>query len=432
MTLALLALLSLTIFLSLGGPLPFCFGLAMMVMHFCGDITMKGALMYGLQQISSPVLLSIPMFVFAGQLMGESGIAKWLLDFVNIFVGRIKGGLGIVSVITCAIIGAISGSALTGVSAIGPIMIPRMIEEKYPRGFACALVSISSVLGLLIPPSISMLTYAWLTDNSVLACFMSTVIPGILITILLSLINIYVVKDHDLVLSKRMPLSEKFHQTRKIGFKALPALFMPIIILGGIYGGIMTTTEAAGVAVIYAIPVGFCIYKGLNKSSYCDAAISGATTVGSIMLLIMLCMCLGQMFIMVGAPQKITKAILSISDNKAIILLLINLIFIVMGMLVTDLVSILLIVPLLLPLVTQIGVHPVQFGAIAITNLAMGTVTPPYATVFYLGLRIGKAKIDEGLKPLLILIIFGYLPILLLTTYIPALSLALPRMMGLL
>ena len=138
MTLVLLALLSLTIFLSFGGPLPFCFGLAMMVMHFCGDITMKGALMYGLQQISSPVLLSIPMFVFAGQLMGESGIAKWLLDFVNIFVGRIKGGLGVVSVITCAIIGAISGSALTGVSAIGPIMIPRMIEEKYPRGFACA------------------------------------------------------------------------------------------------------------------------------------------------------------------------------------------------------------------------------------------------------------------------------------------------------
>ena len=138
------------------------------------------------------------------------------------------------------------------------------------------------------------------------------------------------------------------------------------------------------------------------------------------------------MFIMVGAPQEITKAILSISSNKTIILLLINLIFIIMGMLVTDLVSILLIVPLLLPLVTQIGVHPVQFGAIAITNLAMGTVTPPYATVFYLGLRIGKAKIDEGLKPLLILIIFGYLPILLLTTYIPELSLALPRMMGLL
>ena len=169
----------------------------MMIMNLLGDATMKGALMYGLQQITSPVLLSIPMFVFAGKLMGESGIAKWLLDFVNIFVGRIKGGLGIVSVVTCAIIGAISGSALTGVSAIGPIMIPRMIEENYPRGFACALVSISSVLGLLIPPSISMLTYAWLTENSVLACFVSTVVPGLLITFALSMVNIFLVKDRN-------------------------------------------------------------------------------------------------------------------------------------------------------------------------------------------------------------------------------------------
>ena len=206
---------------------------------------------------------------------------------------------------------------------------------------------------------------------------------------------------------------------------------MPVIILGGIYGGVMTTTEAAGVAVVYAIPVGFAIYKGLNKQTYLRTAIDGATTVGSIMLLIMLCMCLGQMFILVGAPQRITEAILSISDNKIVILLLINLIFIIMGMLVTDLVSILLIVPLILPLVTQIGVHPIQFGAIAITNLAMGTVTPPYATVFYLGLRMGKAKINEGLKPLLVLIFLGYLPILMLTTFVPGISLALPTMLGL-
>ena len=431
MEIVILALLALTLFLSFGGPLPFCFGLAMMIMHYLGDITMKGVLMYGLQQISSPVLLSIPMFVFAGQLMGESGIAKWLLDFVNIFVGRIKGGLGIVSIVTCAIIGAISGSALTGVSAIGPIMIPRMIEEHYPRGFACALVSLSSVLGLLIPPSISMLTYAWLTDNSVLACFMSTVVPGILITMCLSIVTVFYVKDHDLKLSAKMSFKEKITQTRRIGFHALPALLMPVIILGGIYGGVMTTTEAAGVAVVYAIPVGFAIYKGLNKQTYLRTAIDGATTVGSIMLLIMLCMCLGQMFILVGAPQRITEAILSISDNKIVILLLINLIFIIMGMLVTDLVSILLIVPLILPLVTQIGVHPIQFGAIAITNLAMGTVTPPYATVFYLGLRMGKAKINEGLKPLLVLIFLGYLPILMLTTFVPGISLALPTMLGL-
>jgi len=432
MSLFLLSLVALTILLSLGGPLPFCFGLAMMVMNLFGDVTMKGALMYGLQQITSPVLLSIPMFVFAGQLMGESGIAKWLLDFVNIFVGRIKGGLGIVTIVTCSIIGAISGSALTGVSAIGPIMIPRMIKENYPRGFACALVSVSSVLGLLIPPSISMLTYAWLTENSVLACFMSTVVPGLLITVSLSLINVFMVKDVDLVLTKKTTMVEKLSQIKTTGFHALPAFMMPVIILGGIYGGIMTTTEAAGVAVIYAIPVGFFVYKGLSSSSYFKSAIASATTVGSIMLLIMLCLILGQMFTMIGAPQQVAKAVLSFSSNKTVILLLINLIFIVMGMLVTDLVSILLVVPLLLPLVIQLGIDPVHFGAITITNLAMGTVTPPYATVFYLGLRFGGAKLEEGLRPLLMLIILGYLPVLILTTYLPELSLALPRMMGLL
>jgi C4-dicarboxylate transporter DctM subunit len=429
--LLLISLLALTAFLSLGGPLPFCFGLAIMIMHYFGGITMKGMLMYGLQQVTTPVLLSIPMFVFAGQLMGQSGIAKRLLDFVNIFVGRIKGGLGIVSIITCAIIGAISGSAWTGVSAIGPIMIPRMIDENYPRGFACALVSISSVLGLLIPPSISMLTYAWLTECSVLACFMSTVVPGILIVTLFSIINIYVVKDCNLVLTKKTTFTEKLKQVRVSGLQAIPALMMPVIILGGIYGGIMTTTEAAGVAVVYTIPVGYFIYKGLNNKTYFKAAVSSATTVGSIMFLILLCTCLGQMYIIIGAPQAIAKAVLSISSNKYVILLLINALFIVLGMLVTDIVSILLVIPLLLPLTAQIGLDPVQFGAIAVTNLAMGTITPPYAAVFYMGLRIGGAKIDEGIKPLLMLILFGYLPVLLLTTYIPAVSLTLPRIMGL-
>ncbi|MDL2264265.1 TRAP transporter large permease [Synergistaceae bacterium OttesenSCG-928-I11] len=431
MEIVFLALGGLALLLTLGGPLPFCFGLGLMVMHYLGGITMKGVLMYGLQQVASPVLLSIPMFVFAGQLMAESGIAKSLLDFVNIFVGRIKGGLGIVSIVTCAIIGAISGSSITGVSAVGPIMIPRMVKENYPPGFASALVSISSVLGLLIPPSISMLTYAWLTECSVLACFVSTVVPGLMIAFMLSVLNVYIVKDCNLVLAQKTTFAEKMKETRKSGFHALPALMMPVIILGGIYGGIMTTTEAAGVAVIYSLPIGFWVYRGLTRKTFAKSAINSAATVGSIMLLILLCTCLGQMFIMLGVPQKITVAILNFSSNKYVILLLVNMLFIVLGMLVTDLVSILLVVPLILPLMIEIGIDPVHFGAFAITNLSMGAVTPPYATVFYLGLRIGKTTIDEAIKPLLILILFAYLPVLLLTTFIPEISLALPRLLGL-
>ena len=432
MGIVLLSMGALALLLTLGGPLPLCFAFGILVMHYLGDITMKGVLMYGLQQVTSPVLLSIPMFVFAGQLMAESGIAKSLLDFVNVFVGRIRGGLGIVSVITCAIIGAISGSAITGVSAIGPIMVPRMIQENYPRGFASSLVAVSSVLGMLIPPSIAMLTYAWLTECSVLACFLSTLVPGLMITASLCVYNVYHVRNTNLVLLEKLSFKEKTRQVRTRGLHALPALLMPTIILGGIYGGIMTTTEAAGVAVIYAIPVGFLIYGGLTRQSFAKSAINSATTVGSIMLLILFCICLGQMFTMQGVPQKIAATILGISDNKYVILLLVNVLFIILGMLVSDLVSILLVVPLILPLMVQIGIDPVHFGAIAITNLAMGAVTPPYATVFYLGLRMGNTTIDEAIKPLVQMLVLAYLPVLLLTTYFPVFSIGLPKFLGLL
>lgn len=432
MDVVIIAMLCLTLYLSMGGPLPFCFGLALAVMHFLGGVSMKGMLMYGLQSIMSPVLLSIPLFVFAGGLMGESGIANKLLDFVNIFVGRIKGGLGVVSVVTCAIIGAISGSSLTGVAAITPIMVPRMVEEGYPRGFATALVTFSSVLGLLIPPSISMITYGWVTETSILACFVATLGPGLLVATLFSVINIYYVKDLDLKLSvEKISFTKKMEAAKKSFLGAFPALMMPVIILGGIYGGITTATEASAVAVVYSILVGFCVYKGLNKMNFFHCAYDGATTVGSIMLMIMICVSLGQTFVMIGLPQAIAEGILSISDNKIIILLFINIIFIIMGMLVSDMVSLLMVVPLLFPLTKAIGLDPVHFGAIVGVNLAMGVVTPPYASVLYLGIRLGKSTFEDTIKPLMILLLLGYLPVLILTTYVPGLSLVLPKLLGL-
>ncbi len=427
-----IAMICLTLYLSIGGPLPFCFALALAVMHYFAGVSMNGMLMYGLQNITSPVLLSIPLFVFAGGLMGESGIANKLLDFVNIFVGRIKGGLGVVSVITCAIIGAISGSSLTGVAAITPIMVPRMTEEGYPRGFATALVTFSSVLGLLIPPSISMITYGWVTETSILACFVATVGPGLLVALLFSIINILYVKDLDLKLNEnKTTFTEKMTEVRHSFLGALPALMMPVIILGGIYGGIMTATEASAVAAVYSIMVGFLVYKGLNKNNFFRCAWDGATTVGSIMVMIMICVSLGQTFVMIGLPQKIAEGILSISNNRIVILIFINIIFIIMGMLVSDMVSLLMVVPLLFPLTKAIGLDPIQFGAIVGVNLAMGVVTPPYASVLYLGIRLGKSTFEDTIKPLMILLFCGYLPVLTLTTFVPNLSLALPRLLGL-
>ena len=180
-TISLIALAVLVTLLSFGVPLPYCFGGSLMTMCLFGGATMKGTMVWGFTQLANPVLLCIPLFVFAGTVMSESGIAASLLKFVNLFVGRIRGGLGVVASVSCAIIGAISGSGLTGVAATGPLLIPEMAEKGYPRGYATALVANSSILGLLIPPSVTMIIYGWVTDTSILACFLATLGPGLLI-----------------------------------------------------------------------------------------------------------------------------------------------------------------------------------------------------------------------------------------------------------
>ncbi|MGN0883287.1 TRAP transporter large permease [Cloacibacillus porcorum] len=428
---AVLSIVCMTLFLAFGTPVPMCFGLALAVMHFIGGVSMQGVILYGLQQIMSPVLLSVPFFIFMGGLMSESGIAKHLLDFVNIFVGRVKGGLGIVSVVTCGIIGAITGSALTGIAAIGPIMIPQMTKEGYPKGYSTALLSCSSEIGLLIPPSIAMITFGYVTDTSILACFLSTVGPGLLVITIFSIINMIYVRDMDLVVGEKISLAKKGELVSKHFIGAFPALMLPVIILGGIYGGIMTPTEAAGVSAMYAMMVGLVIYKGLNKKNLHKCAYEAATSVGSIMLLIMVCMALSQTFVLVDLPQKLADAVLNISDNKNLILLFIILLYVFLGMLVTDMISIFLVVPLILPLVNAIGVDTVHFAAITGVTLAMTGVTPPYAPLLYLGMKIGDTDLANTMKPTLILLCLGYLPVVLLTTYVPQISLFLPRLFGL-
>ncbi len=431
MDIAVIAILTLVVYLIVGGALPFCFGLALFVMHMLGDTSPGGMLMWGISQLANPTMLTIPLFLFAGNLMGKSGIAQNLLDFVNLFVGRIKGGLGAVSILTCAIIGAITGAALTGVATIGPIMMPAMKKQGYPKGFTTAIVSTASVLGQLIPPSIIMIVYGWITETSILACFLSTLLPGILITITLNVVNF--VWAQKFTLNYDAALEQK-HTAKEYGVKfwrALPALMMPVIILGGIYGGILTTTEAAAVAVLYSLPVGFLIYKGLNVKTYVQSAFESATSVGTIMVMIVMSLIVGQMFTMIELPQAFAKAMLEISDNKVVLLLLINCILLFLGMLVSDVSGVILIVPLLLPLVHELGISTVQFGAIVGVNLAMGGITPPYAAVLYLGMRIGKSAFLETVKAVLLFLLVAYLPILLLTTFVPEVSLFFPRLFGL-
>lgn len=275
-----------------------------------------------------------------------------------------------------------------------------------------------------------MIVYGWVTDTSILACFLATLGPGLLVTFNFAAINIFMARKFPLVLDDKLSLPEMFKKASSQTFNAVPALLMPVIILGGIYGGIMTPTEAAAVAVIYAVPVGFMIYKGLSWKTLLESGKESATAVGSIMFMILFSLILSQMFVVEGIPQQLVEAIFNITDDKFLLLIFINLLLFVVGMVVNDLTAIILIAPLLLPLMTAIGISPIQFAAIMGVNTAMGGVTPPYASILYLGARIGNVKFSEVVGPAMLLILFGYLPVVILTSFWSELSLYLPTMFG--
>lgn len=363
-------------------------------------------------------------------MLGSVNASRSLLNFVNIFVGRIRGGMGVVATFSCALIGAISGSGLTGVAATGPLLIPEMVSKGYPRGYATALVANSSVLGLLIPPSVTMIIYGWVTDTSILACFLASAGPGLLITVLFAAVNMVVSRRFPLKVDDPQPVQQMLRTAGSSTLTALPALIMPVIILGGIYGGIMTPTEAAAVAVIYAFPAGFLVYKGLTWKKFFAAANSAATSIGTIMVMIIFSLMLSQIFVMEGIPQELVKGVFTITQDKTLLLILVNFLLFFIGMIVNDITCIILTAPLLLPLMEALGISPIQFAAIMGVNTAMGGVTPPYASILYLGIRVGEAAFVDVIKPGLILILFGYLPVVFLTSFWPDLALFLPRLLG--
>ncbi len=425
--LVLIALLMLSV------PLPYCFGGALGFMVIFGGASMTSMMLWAFNQSISLVLLASPLFILAGLLISESGIAKHLLNFIDVFVGRIKGGIGVVAIITSGIVGAISGSGFTGVASTGPILIPRMVEQGYPRGYATALVTVSSILGLLIPPSIIMIFYGWVTETSILAAFLATVGPGIIIIILFSIIN--------MVWTRRLPNIKlvEVNPDRKVRYRengrkilwAIPGLMVPVIILGGIYGGVFTPTEAAAVAAVVAIPIGVWLYKDLDRKSILKVVTGAGVSIGSIMTMIIFTLMLSQTYVLLRVPQALIQILFGITSNRVVLLIIINIFLFLVGMIVNDVTGMILCAPLLLPLVTELGISPVQFAAIMGVNLAMGGVTPPYASILYLGMRIGKTEFHDILGPTMVFLLVGYVPVVFLTTFWTDLSMFLPRLLGL-
>ncbi len=424
-----IALILIIVTLLLGLPVPFCFMLSTLFMVVSHSYDPSFLLPYSFSQMSSLVLLAIPLFIMVGGLMDRGGIGSSLVRLVEVFVGRIKGGLGVVAVVSCAVFGSISGSCAATLSCIGSIMFPRLRENGYPMGHSAALISCAAPLGLLIPPSSQMILYAWVGQQSVLACFLATVGPGLLLMTLLSIINLVLLRnDKNIKLYPPMTGKEKAEMLWNRSGKALPALIMPIIVLGGIYGGIMTPTEAAAVAVLYSVPVGFLIYKGLNRENFIEVVIETATTTGVVMLMMFCIMMLSRIYVQERLPSMIIDALTNISSNKYVLMLMINLFMIIIGMIMDDVSAMLLCTPILLPVVTSLGISPIHFAAIIGVNLGMGNVTPPTAPTLYFGGRIANTPVSQMLKPAMIFILFAWLPTLAAVTFIPELSLWLPRL----
>lgn len=411
----------------IGVPVGFSFGLGGFAILFFSGIDPRFAMPAAFRSIESYTLMALPLFILAGGLISESGISRRLLNFTMSIVGRTKGGLGVVCVVTCTIFGAISGSASGAIAAIGSIMIPEMTKQGYPRGYATGLVATSSMLALLIPPSIPMIAFAMTAQISILSAFLSTLIPGLLMMTSYSLINIFMSRRmENLTVAPRQSSKEKFKEIGRTTKQATFALLMPVLVLGGIYGGIFTPTEAAAISAIYAVLVGLVIYRGMSFKKLCTTTKNAMITSGAIMILLFFILMVSRIMVTLQVPQHLTDAMFSITTNKWGVLMMLNIILLLMGMLVDDVSGNILSAAILLPVAQSVGIDPVHFAAISVTNLSLGNVTPPCAPMLYLaGMVGGNLPLNEYVKPAGCFMIFGALPVILMVTYVPEFALCL-------
>ena len=365
--------------------------------------------------MNSSSLLAIPFFMLAGNIMSRSITGK-LIDVSNALIGWIKGSLAVVTVLASALFGAISGSGVATASAVGGTTIPAMKEEGYPDHFAAAISGIAAILGPIIPPSITLIVYASITDLSVSKLFVGSVIPGILMAVGLIIYALFYGKKNDLPAHERKSAKEVL-----LIFKdSIWALLMPVIILGGIFGGIFTPTESAAVAVVYALLVSLLIYKDI-PGIFVDGAISTAT----ILMLVGISKSSGYVITTSGLPHQVLEVFSSFTNSTVVILLLLNILFLVIGMLMEANAAIIMMTPILLPLLDAFGIDPLQFGIMMSFNLCIGLVTPPVGICLLMTNQIAEARFVQTLKSVMPMLLIGVV-VLMLVTYIPQVTTFLP------
>lgn len=376
--------------------------------------------------LDSFALLAIPFFVLSGELMNKGGIAQRLIAFAKTLVGSLPGGLALINVVAAMLMGAIAGSAMASASAMGSILGPEMEKEGYSKEFGAAVNITSATTGLVIPPSNVLIVYSLASGGaSIAALFLAGYIPGILTGLFLMIVASFWAKKKKYKVGKRSSLKEVF----KTFLDALPSLFMLVVVIGGIVTGVFTATEASAIAVLYSLILGF-IYKEISLSKLPQILLDSSATTAIVMLLIGASMCMSWALSYENIPQDISTGLLNLSDNKIVILLIINLLLLIVGIFMDMTPAVLIFTPIFLPVVTKLGLDPVHFGIIMVLNLCIGLCTPPVGSVLFVGVGIAKTTIEKVFKPLLPLFI-AMIIALFLVTYIPQLSLWLPSLFNL-
>lgn len=374
--------------------------------------------------IWKPSLMAIPFFIFAGEIMGQGGISKRIIQFANLLVGRLRGGLAQVNVAASMFFGGISGSAIADVSSIGAILIPMMKKQGYHDDYSVGITVTSACQGVLVPPSHNMIIYSVAAGGvSIGALFLAGAVPGIILGLSLMVIS-YII-----AIKRKYPRGEKvsFKQALVISLDAILGLFTAVIIMGGILLGVFTATESSAIACVYAFIITFFVYREIPLKQMNVIMFRTLKTIGIVMALIATASAFGSLMAQLKVPAKVTELFLSITDNKYLMLFMVNILFLVLGCIMDMAPLIVITTPILYPvLVTTMGVHPVHFGVIMILNLAIGLCTPPVGSALFVGSAIAKTKIETVVKGMLPFYIC-MLVVLFLITYIPGISLWLPK-----
>ncbi len=417
------------VLLILGVPISFSIGLSTLVTMLL-SIDVMPAFTTLSQQIGTSLdsfaLLAIPFFILAGQIMNHGGIARRLIGFAEVMVGGLRGGLSYVIVVACMLFGAISGSAVAATAAIGGFMIPLMVKEGYDRNFSAAVNITASTTGLVIPPSNILIVYAFASGGtSVAALFLAGYLPGILVGLgLIAVAGIYSVR-HNYPAAAKVSLKE----AGKRFLDAILGIFMIVVVIGGIVAGYFTATEASAIAVAYAFLLAVVLYREVQWKDLPKILLDTSATTAMVMLLIATSVAMSWIMSYVRIPQTVSAALIGLTENKIIILLIINVVLLLVGTFMDMTPAVLIFTPIFLPAVMNLGMDPVHFGIIIVLNLCVGLCTPPVGTVLFVGTGVANTAIEKVIKPLLPLyavMVVG----LLVVTFVPWLSMFLPNIFG--